>query len=89
LSSKVGKWNASARFYMMRENCGGRPPEDNSVLILTAGRWGWWTETELQNRFQPKCGMEFGILVSDDEMAGFSGWERKLGLWTGAEQSVY
>ena len=33
--------------------------------------------------------MEFGILVSDDEMAGFSGWERKLGLWTGAEQSVY
>jgi hypothetical protein len=37
---------------------------------------------ELQNRFQLKCEMEFGILRLDDGLPGFSGWERKLGLWT-------
>ena len=39
-------------------------------MILTAGRSGWWIETELQNRFQLKCEMEFGILGSDDGIAG-------------------
>ena len=42
-----------------------------------SGRSGWWIETELQNRFQLKCEMEFGILGSDDGLDGFSGWERK------------
>ena len=32
---------------------------------------GLWIETELQNRFQPKCGMEFGILGSDDGLPEF------------------
>jgi hypothetical protein len=27
--------------------------------------------------------MEFGILAVDYGMAEFSGWERKMGLWTG------
>ena len=52
-------------------------------MILTAGRSDWWIETELQNRFRLKCEMEFGILGSDDGMAGFSVWEREWGLWTG------
>jgi hypothetical protein len=33
----------------------------------------------LQNRFRLKCVMEFGILRSEDRIAGFSGWERKRG----------
>ena len=64
---------------MMRGNCGRRRLRGNSALILTAGRSGWWIETELQNRFQGQCEMEFGILGSDDGLAGFSGWERKWG----------
>jgi hypothetical protein len=47
----------------------------NSALIQAAGRWGWWIKTDLQNRFQKYCELEFGILGSDDGMAGFSGWE--------------
>ena len=35
---------------------------------------------ELQNRFQGHCEMEFGILGSDDGMAGFSGWKERLGM---------
>jgi len=50
-------------------------------LILTAGRSGWFIETELQNRFHGQCEMEFRILGSDDGLSGFSGWERKMGLW--------
>ena len=38
---------------------------------------------ELQNRFQLKCEMEFGILGSDDGLAGFSGWEGKWGYGQG------
>ena len=65
---------------MMRGNCGRRRLEGNSGLILRAGRSGWWIETELQNRFQGQCEMEFGILGSDDEFPGFSGWKRKWGM---------
>ena len=48
-------------------------------MILRAGRSDWWIETELQNRFRLKCVMEFGILGSDDGMAGFLGWKRMWG----------
>ena len=73
----------------MRGNCGKILSRGYSGLILTTERTGCWIETELQNRFQGHCELEFGILGSDDGMAGFSGWGRKLGLWTGAEQSVH
>ena len=46
-------------------------------MILKAARLGWWIETELQNRFRFDIRFEFGILTSDDGLAGFSGWERK------------
>ena len=52
-------------------------------MILTVGMSGWWIETELQNRFQGQCVMEFGILGSDDGMLKFSGWERKWGYGLG------
>ena len=61
----------------MRGNCGRRRSEGNLALILTAGRSGWWIETELQNRFHGQCEMEFGILGSDDGLAEFLGLERK------------
>ena len=48
-----------------------------------------WIETKLQNRFQLKCEMEFGILGLDDGLPGFSGWKRKLGLWTGDWEPVH
>ena len=51
-------------------------------MILRAGRSDWWIETELQNRFQGQCEKEFGILGSDDGMAGFLGWGGN-GIWTG------
>ena len=54
-------------------------------MILTAGRSGWWIETELQNRFHLKWEMEFGILGSDDGLPEFSGWGGKWGMdrWPG------
>ena len=58
-------------------------------MILTAVRSDWWIETELQNRFQGQCEMEFGILGLDDGLAGFSGWERKMGFWTLTVMSVH
>ncbi len=72
-----GSWNASARSCSIRANCGRRRSEGNSGLILTTGRSVWRIEAELQNRFQLKCGMEFGILGSDDGLAEFLVWERK------------
>ena len=33
--------------------------------------------------------MEFGILVWDDGLPEFSGWERKLGYGQGGQASVY
>ena len=54
----------------------------NSGLILTAGRSGWWIESELQNRFRLDFRFGFGILTLDDGLAGFSGWGGKWGLWT-------
>ena len=69
---------ASVRSYMMKGNCGRWRLKGNSALILIAGRSGWWIETELQNRFQLKCEMEFGILGSDDGLAEFSGWKESF-----------
>ena len=54
-------------------------------MILTAGRSGWWIETELQNRFRLDFRFGFGILGSDDGLAGFSGWERNWGYGQGME----
>ena len=79
LSTREGSWNASARFHLMRGNCGRRHLEDNPALILTAGGSDWLIETELQNRFRPDFRFGFGILTADDGKAGFSGWGRKMG----------
>ena len=75
MSTLDGSWIASARFYMMRGNCGKRPLRGNSGLISRMGISGCWTEAELQNRFHGQCEMEFGILGLDDGLPGFSGWE--------------
>ena len=49
------------------------------MLILKAGRSGWWIETELQNRFRLDYRFGFGILTPDDGMPGFLGWDGKWG----------
>jgi hypothetical protein len=62
LSTWDGIYNASVRLYMMRVSCEGRPLKGNSGLILTAGGRAGGLRSELQNRFQGRCEMEFGIL---------------------------
>ena len=54
------------------------------MLILTAGRSGWWIETELQKRFR-QYRIGFGNLGSDDGLVGFSVWERKMGYGHGGQ----
>jgi hypothetical protein len=73
---------------MMNGNCGKRRLKGNLGLNLTAVRSGWWIEKELQNCFQRQCEMEFRILGSDDGLPGFSGWERKMGIWKGGHEAV-
>ena len=51
-------------------------------MILTAGRSGWWIETELHIRFRLDFRFGFGILTADDGLAEFSGWGGKMGLST-------
>ena len=68
----------------MRGNCGGKPLEGNSGLILIAVRSVWWIETELQNRFRLVFRFGFGILAEDDGMAGFLVLGGKWGYGQGA-----
>jgi hypothetical protein len=48
-----------------------------------SGDVDWWIKTELQNRFRLKSEMEFGILGSDDGLAGFLGWKSFWGYRLG------
>jgi hypothetical protein len=75
--------------YLMRGNCGRRRLRGNSGLILTAGRSGWWIETEMQNRFRLDFRFGFGNLTVDDGLAGFLVLGGKMGLWTGGRESVH
>ena len=75
MSTLEGIWNTSVRSCIMRGNCERRPLRGNSGLILTEGRVCCWIETELQNRFQGQCELEFGILGSDDGLPEFLGVE--------------
>ena len=79
LSTWDGNWNANVRSYSMRGNCGRRLLRNNSGLILTAGRSGWWIDQELQNRFRLDFRFGFGMLTADDGLPEFSGWGRKWG----------
>jgi hypothetical protein len=44
---------------------------------------------ELQNRFRLDFRFGFGILTSDDGLAGFLGWERKMGYGQEVQASVH
>ena len=61
-------------FYMMRGNCGRRPSEGNSVLILKAGRWVWWIDRYCRTVFRDnaKWNLEF--------WGQMTGW---LNFWVG------
>ena len=71
------KLDCECQVQMMRGNCERRRLDCNLTLILRAGRSVSWIETGSADPFQVQCVMEFGILGSDDGLAGFLGLERK------------
>ena len=72
-----GSWNANARSYLMRGNCGRRLSRGNSASILTAGRSGWWIDRNCRTVFDL-------ISVLDLEFwPQMTGWQD---FWVGKER---